>query len=186
MEQQDGERREDATTTFNRNLEDVQDDLESNLLASASEWGDQFSAEFQSTYDRIVAGAQRAAAAARAALSSTAVPSSGGGRSIINTPRATPRYNPFNDATGEPLGFARGGIGLPTPGGIPAFIAEASVPEAIIPLTPPVLAGIGRGIGAAGGGRTLIVNHYGDNYGVDDFNTMVNRAAEQFRLDGGG
>ena len=186
LEQQDGERREDATTTFNRNLEDVQDDLESNLLASASEWGDQFSAEFQSTYDRIVAGAQRAAAAARAALSSTAVPSSGGGRSIINTPRATPRYNPFNDATGEPLGFARGGIGLPTPGGIPAFIAEASVPEAIIPLTPPVLAGIGRGIGAAGGGRTLIVNHYGDNYGVDDFNTMVNRAAEQFRLDGGG
>ena len=181
LEQQDGERREDATTGFNRNLEDAQDDLESNLLASADEWGDDFAAEFQSTYDRIVGDAQRAAAAARAAFSGGGGQSSGGsGRSApstASTPGATPRYDPFNDDTGEPL-LASGGIVRARPGGTRVTVGEGREDELVSPLsefphllartlnmrpmlpdirpmTPPTYIDpgmISRGIGAAGGG----------------------------------
>jgi hypothetical protein len=52
--------------------------------------------------------------------------------------------------------FASGSIIKPVPGGVWGNIGESRHSEAIIPLSPSILAQIGAGIGGGGGGDTLV------------------------------
>ena len=81
------------------------------------------------------------------------------------------------DAIDEVLGhseLARGGIVRPRAGGMLARLAEAGVPEAVIPLgssrAMSMMGGRGRGRGGQGGGITVRIENV---YGFDDFAEKV-------------
>ena len=105
------------------------------------------------------------------------------GNAYYDEGKTQPVDDDTQDAIDEVLGhseLARGGIVRPRAGGMLARLAEAGVPEAVIPLgssrAMSMMGGRGRGRGGQGGGVTVKIENV---YGFDDFAEKVAEVTNQ-------